>query len=316
MAANTLVKVEIPSKSGQAGATAQTADAKGKVVEYSFWLLKQGYAESTIKGRAKLLKILVKRGANLLDPESVKETIAKQEWSEGRKVNAVDAYTCFLQMLGKSWEPPKYKRVRKLPFIPTENEVDQLIAGCGTKTATLLQLLKETGMRIGEAWKLHWTEIDFVSNIIRVTPEKGSNPRVFKVSNKLMSMLKALQEHSSSNRVFQKSLRSQARLFHKQRRKIASKLQNPRILSISFHTFRHWKATMEYHKTKDILHVMKVLGHKNINNTLVYTQLVDFGDDEYTVRVAHTIEEDKQLLEAGFEYITERDGYKIYRKRK
>jgi len=316
MAANTLVKVEIPSKSGQAGATAQTADAKGKVVEYSFWLLKQGYAESTIKGRAKLLKILVKRGANLLDPESVKETIAKQEWSEGRKVNAVDAYTCFLQMIGKSWEPPKYKRVRKLPFIPTENEVDQLIAGCGRKTATLLQLLKETGMRIGEAWKLRWTEIDFVSNVIRVTPEKGSNPRVFKVSNKLMSMLKALQERSSSDRVFQKSLKSQARLFHKQRRKIASKLQNPRILSISFHTFRHWKATMEYHKTKDILHVMKVLGHKNINNTLVYTQLVDFGDDEYTVRVAHTIEEDKQLLEAGFEYVTERDGYKIYRKRK
>ncbi|MEM3356957.1 MAG: hypothetical protein QXZ02_06005 [Candidatus Bathyarchaeia archaeon] len=43
---------------------------------------------------------------------------------------------------------------------------------------------------------------------------------------------------------------------------------------------------------------------------------MDFGDDEYTVRVAHTIEEDKQLIEAGFEYVTERDGYKIYRKRK
>jgi len=312
----TLATVENPIKSGLAGATKQTADAKGKIVEHSFWMLKQGYAESTIKGRAKLLKILVKRGANLFVTESVKEAIAKQKWSGGRKANAVEAYTCFLQMLGKTWEPPKYKRVRKLPFIPTENEVDQLIAGCGRKTATLLQLLKETGMRIGEAWKLHWTEIDFVSNTIRVTPEKGSNPRVFKVSNKLMSMLKTLQEKSSSSRVFQKSLRSQARLFHKQRRKIASKLQNPRILNISFHTFRHWKATTEYHKTKDILHVMKVLGHKNINNTLVYTQLVDFGDDEYTVRVAHTIEEDKQLLEAGFEYVTERDDYKIYRKRK
>jgi len=311
-----LATVENPSKSGLAGATAQAADAKGKIVEHSFWMLKQGYAESTIKGRAKLLKILANRGANLFDPESVKETIAKQKWSEGRKVNAVDAYTCFIQMLGKSWDPPRYKRVRKLPFIPTESEVDQLIAGCGKKTATLLQLLKETGMRIGEAWKLHWTEIDFVSNVIRVTPEKGSNPRVFKASNKLMSMLKALQEHSSSSRVFQKSLKSQARLFHKQRRQISSKLQNPRMLSISFHTFRHWKATMEYHKTKDILHVMKVLGHKNINNTLVYTQLVDFQDDEYTARVAHSVDEDKQLIEAGFEYVTERDGHKIYRKRK
>jgi len=291
-------------------------EVKGKIVEYSFWLLKQGYAESTIKGRTKLLKILAKRGANLYDSESVKETIAKQKWSAGRKVNAVDAYTCFLQMLGKTWDPPRYKRIRKLPFIPTENEVDQLIAGCGNKTATLLQLLKETGMRIGEAWRLHWTEIDFVSNTVRVTPEKGSNPRIFKISDKLVSMLKAIRDKSRSNRVFGKSLKSQTRLFHKQRRRIAAKLQNPRILRISFHTFRHWKATMEYHKTRDILHVMRVLGHKNINNTLVYTQLVDFGDDEYTVRVSHNINEDKQLIEAGFEYVTEREGFKIYRKRK
>jgi len=180
---------------------------KGKIIEYSFWLLKQGYAKSTITGRTKLLKILTKRGANLLDSESMKEIIAKQEWSAGRKANAVDAYTCFLRMLGGSWDPPKYKRIRKLPFIPTENEVDQLIAGCGNKTATLLQLLKETGMRVGEAWKIHWTEIDFVSDTIRVTPEKGSNPRIFKISDKLMGMLKALQEKSKSNRVFEKSLK-------------------------------------------------------------------------------------------------------------
>jgi hypothetical protein len=64
------------------------------------------------------------------------------------------------------------------------------------------------------------------------------------------------------------------------------------------------------------LNVMRILGHKNINNTLMYTQLVDFGDDEYTVKVAHSIKEDKQLIEAGFEYVTERDSYKIYRKRK
>ena len=143
-----------------------------------------------------------------------------------------------------------------------------------------------------------------------------ANNRIDSGIDKLMGKLKALQEKSRSNRVFQKSLKSQTRLFHKQRRKTARKLQNPRIVRISFHTFRHFKATIEYHKTKDILHVMTVLGHKNINNMLIYTQLVDFGNDKYSVRVAHNVEEDKQLIEAGFEYVTERDGYKIYRKRK
>jgi len=73
---------------------------------------------------------------------------------------------------------------------------------------------------------------------------------------------------------------------------------------------------MEYHKTKDILHVMRILGHKNIKNTLVYTQLMDFQDDDYVSRVAHTIEEACQLIEAGFEYVCEMDNIKIFRRRK
>ena len=106
------------------------ADAKGKIVEYSFWLLKEGYAKSTIQGRTKLMKRMLKLGADIFNAESVKETIAKQQWKTSRKCNAVDAYTTFLKMLNLKWAPPIYLRIRKLPFIPTENEIDQLISGC------------------------------------------------------------------------------------------------------------------------------------------------------------------------------------------
>jgi len=43
--------------------------------------------------------------------------------------------------------------------------------------ATLLQLLKETGVRCGEAGQPQWTEADTINCSIRVTPEKGSNAR-------------------------------------------------------------------------------------------------------------------------------------------
>lgn len=76
------------------------------------------------------------------------------------------------------------------------------------------------------------------------------------------------------------------------------------------------KAKLATSFKRDILFVMKLLGRKNINSTLIYTQLVNLADDNTQVRVAHNIEEDKQLIEAGFEYVTERDGFKIYRKRK
>jgi integrase len=101
-----------------------------------------------------------------------------------------------------------------------------------------------------------------------------------------------------------------------QRKRTAHKLQNKRINKITFHTFRHWKATMEYHKTKDILYVMRLLGHKNIKNTLVYTQLVTFEDDDYLCKVAANVKEATELIESGYEYVCEMDHLKLFRKRK
>lgn len=62
---------------------------------------------------------------------------------------------------------------------------------------------------------------------------------------------------------------------------------------------------MEYHRTKDILHVKQLLGHRNIESTMVYTHLTKFEDtEEFTCRIAKTLDEAKQLIEAGFEYVT------------
>jgi integrase len=127
--------------------------------------------------------------------------------------------------------------------------------------------MKETGIRCGEAWQLKWTDFDIINKAVRVTHEKGSNPRVLAVSNTLAAMLNCLPKQSV--RIFGNSSLETLRTFERQRKRLAYKLNNPRIQQITFHTLRHWKATMEYHRTKDILHVMQILGHKNIKNTLV-----------------------------------------------
>jgi integrase len=126
--------------------------------------------------------------------------------------------------------------------------------------------------RSGEAWQLKWTDFDVVNRAVRVTPEKGSNLRVLAVSNTLIltAMLNCLPKQSV--RIFgNSSLETLRRTFERQRKRLAYKLSNPGIQQITFHTLRHRKATMEYHRTKDILRVMQILGHKNIKNTLVYT---------------------------------------------
>jgi len=282
-AAKLLVEAEKTIEKREAGATEKTRETElqGKIVEFLWWMKKQGYKETTIEGRGKRLQVLVKLGANLLDPESVKQVLTLQNWDDSSKETTVHAYDSFAKWAGLKWEKPRYKAVRKLPFIPYEREIDDLIAGCNNKVATFLQIVKETGARAGEVFNLQWTDVDFENRTITITPEKGSNPRIFKFSRKLLGMLENLPK--TGERIFNnKSLSSLRRIFERNRSRTANKLGNPRILKISFHTLRHWKATMEYHKTKDILHVMQVLGHRNIKNTLIYTQFIKGREeDEY-----------------------------------
>ena len=159
-------------------------------------------------------------------------------------------------------------------------------------------------------------DIDLANNTVTVNePEKNGNARMLRTSNKLSAMLNALPR--KGQRVFEGTCYSSLESnFHNVRKRAAEILKNPRLLSIHFHTLRHWKATMEYHKTKDILYVKRILGHERIENTLLYTQLVTFESDEYHSAVAETIDDAEKLIEAGFEYVCTHEGAMLFRKRK
>lgn len=89
---------------------------------------------------------------------------------------------------------------------------------------------------------------------------------------------------------------------------------------IHFHLIRHWFGTMQYHKKPDLIHVQKLLGHRNILATQIYINLEQAlfreANDEYHVKIAETIEEATKLLAVGYEYVSTMDNKQIYRKRK
>lgn len=95
---------------------------------------------------------------------------------------------------------------------------------------------------------------------------------------------------------------------------------NPRLTKIHLHTFRHYKALREYHKTKNILHVKAVLGHKSIRTTMkyieLYTEICNDIMPEYYCEIASNVKEAQKLIESGFEYVCEIKGEKLFRKMK
>jgi len=308
--AKNLTKVE-PLKSRLAGAT-KHSDAK---IELAKQLKRDGKSIHTIKGCVRYLDFMERKGVNILNPEQVKAFIAEQKWQNHSKATAVAYYGIFLKAMHIQWTPPRYRYERKIPFIPLEKEINDLIAGCGRKMSVFLQLLLETGARVGEALKLRWQDFDFEKSTVAINdPEKGSLPRMLAMSPTLKAMLNASPR--KSNRVFNVTMNTMQSNFRRQRTRLAIKLKNPRLKQITFHTFRHFFATMLYAKTLNILRVQQALGHKNINNTMIYTQLIDFKADEYEVQVAETVKEAKKLGEAGFEHYDTIEDYHLYRRRK
>jgi integrase len=307
-------------------------DVKGKLVEYAFYMERQGYNAETIRGNSGSLRALLIRGASLLNPESVKDVLAREQrkfengergWSSNRRRNIINAYTLFLKINGLTWEKPKCKTERKNPFIPKEAEINDLIAGSPQTVATLLQLLKETAMRVGEALRLKWIDIDFEKPVIMLNvPEKGSDPRIYNKSDlspKLMNMLNGLPR--INERVFGgKTRNSLKNTFSRVRARLANKLQNPRLLEVHFHTLRHWSLTVYQHKVQDIVLTARFAGHRNINNTMKYMHMEQllFNDaqDDFLVKTAKTPEEAARLIEVGFQLQDVMDGVHLYRKRK
>jgi hypothetical protein len=65
--------------------------------------------------------------------------------------------------------------------------------------------------------------------------------------------------------------------------------------------------------------VKYVLGHRRLENTLIYIHLAeglaDFPGD-YVCETAKSVSEAAKLIEQGFDYVCDLDGVKLFRKRK
>ena len=149
---------------------------------------------------------------------------------------------------------PKCRQEEAFSLIPEEKEIDGLILGSNSKRMTAyLQTLKKTIASPSEALRVRW--IDINGNVIAINrPVKGHYPRQIQVSNNLISMLNSLDKNSEN--VFSTTYQNVAECYIKVR-KIAEKRNNLRILRIALTTFRHWGATMLYHRSRDILLVKK-----------------------------------------------------------
>jgi len=282
-------------------------------------LKNNGKADSTIKFVDKALTRITQH-ADLNNPEQVKQAIANMPTANSYKKNLSFAYNLYCDYYKIQWEKPIYYQEPKTIRIPTTAQLDMLIANSGRTMTVKLTLSKETGLRPVEVCNLKVKDIDLTQKTVYPTTAKHGAPRALKISTSLTEMLRThIDEHklNPNDKLFKGDSDNYGKHYRLHRNQLAERLHKPELKSIRLYDFRHYFATWLYAKAKDILYVKQQMGHRKIETTLVYTQLLNINEEEeYTCKVATNTEEDKELIENGFEYVTERDGLKIYRKRK
>lgn len=291
---------------------------QNKVFATLWYMKKEAYCESTVRATGKRLRHLM-RNTSLDNPEMVKGFIAQKNCSMAFKESLVEAYDLYCRANGIEWNKPYYQRHDRQPKIPTEEKINMIIANASRKFALMLSMMRDLGTRPIELTWLKVKDTDLENGVVTITSAKHCVGRTLKVKPNTLAMLKTYIGEKKLNQndlLFPIQSSSISENYRRIRNRLSEKIGDASIKGIRLYDFRHFKASIEYHKTKDLLFVKNILGHKDLRTTLRYTQLIDFPNEEWFSAVAKTLQEACQLVEQGFEYVTEMDGAKIFRKRK
>ena len=320
---------------GLKSAHRQPIQGFGDILSYCTWMESHGYrkghsntttrySEATIESKKATLLSVARQVPNILNPNQAKEYLqADTKLENSRKNKLIDDLTGFYCYKELEFSIARFPEGERLPHVPLESDIDFLIQHVGKMKGTFMQVMKETGARPGEMWKLAWEDVELEHATVRINnPEKGSSAREFKNrSSKLVAMLQSIRKPGKfvfhADNPSPDAYKNFTKEFFDQRKQIAEKSGNDRLLRVNFRSLRHFKGTSEYLRTRDIYHVKRVLGHKNIKNTEIYINIVGFDDNEnYICKTATTKDERINLIEAGFTLV-EKDGDEWYfRKRK
>jgi integrase len=250
----------------------------------------------------------------------VEDYIFSKDWKNKTKNMYFNAYTHYCKSNEKNWTRPTLKSETYPTKVPTEERINMIISSCTKKYATIFHISKH-GLRPHEISKITLRDIDLDKGQLTVSTSKLGLERTLKLNQITYDLLKeyiAETKPQIKQRLFAKpkTLREKWTFYRKRAYK---KFGDSELLKIRLYDLRHWYATTMYIKTRDIFFVKYLMGHRNIQSTLHYMHvakgLVNYSD-EYTVKVANNLTEFTDLLEQGFEYISDYQDKKILRKRK
>lgn len=192
-------------------------------------------------------------------------------------INALKFY--YIQVLKRKFffDIKHPKKEKRLPVVLTKDEIRKMLEATeNLKHKLLMEIMYASGLRVSEIIKLKIKDVDLEEGIIRVILGKGKKDRQTILSKRAIGDLKNfLETKKDNNQYLFTGAQNKGHLSTRSAQKIvlrAAKLVGIKK-DISCHSLRHSFATHLLEKGVDIRYIQKLLGHKRLETTQIYTQV-------------------------------------------
>jgi integrase/recombinase XerD len=263
--------------------------------DFSDRLILKRYSENTIviykEQIIRFFKYYSQKDPSQLTDENVKDYILfllqKKRISFSYQKQAISAIKFYFEKILRRetkkyyFEMPRGEEL-KLPIVLSKREVKQILdCTINLKHKTILSTIYSAGLRLSEVVNLKIADIDSVRKLIYVRGGKGKKDRTTLLAEELLILLRKyfrifkpkvwLFERQDSG---QYSIKSVQKIFH-------NALEKSNIdKKVSVHTLRHSFATHLLEQGEDLRYIQKILGHKNVKTTEIYTHITKRGIDK------------------------------------
>lgn len=268
--------------------------------QYIGSLIVSGKSKKTIEHYTReLKKFMYSSGGNLKDkqPYDIKNYLAQKKLSgiSNRTLDnvrsVISAFYSWLEneeYIEKSpcrgIKPIKYKKELKTAF--SDVEIDKLRNNCKKKNQrAIIEFLLASGVRISEFCAIDVEDVDFQNNRVRVREGKGGKERYTYINDIAKEHLMTYLGNRQTGPLFITQLND--RYTAGGVRYILNALEEKSgVGNVHPHRFRRTFATTLAKRGMSVQDIQKLMGHSNINTTMVYVATSDAATRNAYERVA------------------------------
>jgi len=282
--------------------------------------LKNSNTRTSVQRR---LQYLAKH-TDIFDPMKTKAHIEAKTVSDGYKQTLFVAYQHFCDSNQIPFDMPHVDYTPAAQIIPTTDQVNTIL-GCTTpQMSTPLTILSETAIEGEELHQVTLAQIDLEEGTISVKGTKGHANGVYKLRPRTADMLRRYLARRSDTAHPFPTTKVMSQSWRVARRRASAKFCRPELLKIPMKNLRNYAGSVFYKTTgrHDPIATMRFMRHKQLDTTMRYLRLINLDEpEEYVTKVVQigtpdTIKQITELSNAGYEKVTEADGYQVFRIRK